>query len=490
MKNIISSITLLVAIFLTSSCDSLLDVTPQSTITGEVYFTNEGDFEPYVTGIYNAMRNFSSTTDALVYGTERSEELVPAINARFSNSAYPQTITASNGAINYQSVYAGIGNCNLLLKKIEAFPFASNPDTRKRIIAETYALRAFFYFYLTRIIGDAPLMLEAIENENVPLLARSSATDVMKQIFSDLDQSINTFKSVTGFTPTSYTSKYRFTYNSALALKADAKLWNAKVLNGGTAEFNDAISAITEIEKSGLSLNVNFGNATSLRASANPEAILAAFHLREENANTYASNAMPTLAMVAGALNLDSIPYGQFAGQGAYQLSPLTRALFTKNPTDKRIPFTYIVERRTTGNSYTWLVKYPGTKYADERVKDNDHMIYRLADMYLMKAEAYAATGNLVDAVKYLNLVRKRAGISDYVATTKSLLEKEILDERGRELCFENKRWYDLVRFHKGGTIDIYTYIPNLIGKKTPLFWPLNTTVLGANSLIKQTEGY
>jgi hypothetical protein len=485
MKRIISNTILIATVFLISSCDSLLNVKPQSTITGEVYFTNEGDFEPYVTGIYNSMRNFSSTTDALVYGTERSEELVPAINARFSNSAYPQTITASNGAINYQSVYAGIGNCNLLLKKIEAFPFASNPDTRKRIIAETYALRAFFYFYLTRIIGDAPLMLEAIENENVPLLARSSASDVMKQIFSDLDQSINTFKSVT-----SYTSKYRFTYNSALALKADAKLWNAKVLNGGATEFNDAISAITEIEKSGLSLNANFGNATSLRASANPEAILAAFHLREENANTYAGNAMPTLAMVSGALNLDSIPYGQFAGQGAYQLSPLIRALFTKNPSDKRIPFTYIVERRTTGNSYAWLVKYPGTKYADERIKDNDHVIYRLADMYLMKAEAYAATGNLVEATKYLNLVRKRAGIPDYVATSKPLLEKEILDERGRELCFENKRWFDLVRFHKGGTLDLYTYIPNLIGKKTPLFWPLNATVLGANPLLKQTEGY
>ena len=55
---------------------------------------------------------------------------------------------------------------------------------------------------------------------------------------------------------------------------------------------------------------------------------------------------------------------------------------------------------------------------------------------------------------------------------------------------FENKRWYDLVRFHKGGTIDVYNYVPQLIGKTTPLFWPLNTTVLANNKLLEQTTGY
>jgi hypothetical protein len=99
--------------------------------------------------------------------------------------------------------------------------------------------------------------------------------------------------------------------------------------------------------------------------------------------------------------------------------------------------------------------------------------------------------GNVKDAMVYLNKVRVRAGIPAYAgAETKAAVEKEILDERGRELYFENKRWYDLVRFHKGGTIDVYQFVPNLIGKKTPLFWPLNTTVLANNSKLAQTEGY
>jgi hypothetical protein len=139
----------------------------------------------------------------------------------------------------------------------------------------------------------------------------------------------------------------------------------------------------------------------------------------------------------------------------------------------------------------SWITKYVGTKYTDDRVSDNDIIMYRLADLYLMKAEAYAGLGNTADAITYLNKVRARAGTGDYTgATDKSTVEMEVLNERGRELFFENKRWYDLVRFHTAGTINVYTYVPNLAGKTTPLFWPLNTTVLANNSKLTQTDGY
>lgn len=490
MKNILFTCIVTLSLLALTSCEKLLEVDPESSITEDTYFQNEGDFEPYVTGIYTFMRSFANN---VTYGTERSEELVSALNSRFG-VAWQHNLSPSNGALNYNDWYRGIGHCNLLLEKIKDFDFPNSPDTRKRIIAETYCLRAYMYFHLTRIIGKAPLMLQAVlEDKDIPLLERSPATEVMARIYTDLDSAISLYKSMSNFNVKTYPSKYRFSYGAAQALKADACMWDGKVLQTGDVAFENAIAAINEVEASGVSLNTDFKNVTGLRAGSNPEVILAAYFLRDESGANYGLNALPYLTGVQGALNLDSLPYVNSSGngQGAYQISPKSRALFNAYPDDKRKPFTWVTERQNSGNKISWITKYPGTKYPDERISDNDIIIYRLADIFLLKAEAYAALDNTTDAITYLNKVRVRTGNGDYTGgTDKASVEKEILDERGRELFFENKRWYDLVRFHKGGTIDVYTYVPNLAGKTTPLFWPLNTTVMANNPKLLQTDGY
>ncbi|HEX2627556.1 MAG TPA: RagB/SusD family nutrient uptake outer membrane protein [Chitinophagaceae bacterium] len=488
MKKIFLLLLPILLIIPFTGCKKILEVDPQSSITEENYFKSEGDFEPYLTGIYTYMRSIANN---ITYGTERSEELIAGSNSRFT-VAWSQIITPSSGAINYNSWYQGIGHCNLLLSKIADFNFSS-PDNKKRIIAETQALRAYFYFHLMRVIGDTPLMLLAITDENVPLLPRSPAVDVMKQVQADIDSAINNLKSMSNFAVTSYPSKYRFAYGSLQAMKADAKLWSAKVLAGGDTDLNAAITAINEVELTGLQLNTDFKNVTGVRAATNSEVCLAAYFQRDETGSNYGLNALPFLTIVQGALNIDSLPYAQTSanGQGAYQISTKSRALFDAFPNDKRRPYTWITERQTTGPKISWITKYPGTKYADDRISDNDIIMYRLADIFLMKAEAYAALNNTTDAITYINKVRVRTGNGNYAgATDKATVEKEILDERGREFFFENKRWFDLVRFHKGGTINVYTYVPNLVGKTTPLYWPLNSTVLANNNLLTQTQGY
>ncbi|WP_207510414.1 RagB/SusD family nutrient uptake outer membrane protein [Longitalea luteola] len=473
-----------------TGCEKLVDAKMESNITEADYFSNESDFEPYVVGIYMYLRgsartglqNITGIANNITYGTERGEELVPALNSRFTQ-AWTHNITPTTGAFDYTNWYKAIGNCNLLLARIEDFEF-TNEDVKKRVMAETYSLRAFIYFSLIRIIGDTPLMLEAITNEHVPELPRSKATDVMKQIIADLDQAIALYPQKT------IPSKYRFSYVAAQALKADAKLWSAKVLGGGASDFNDAIAAVAEVEKTGgLSLRADFKEVTTTRA--NSEIIVAAYFNRDESYNNYAVNALPYESGITGATNKDSLPYCNTTsnGQGAYQISPRSRALFASN--DKRIPFTWVTERQGTTPKISWITKLPGNKYADDRVPDNDIILYRLGEVYLMAAEAYAGIDNTTKAIEYLNRIRNRAGIGNYTgATDKPSVEREILDERGRELFFENKRWHDLVRFHKGGTIDVYTYVPNLVGKTTPLFWPLAANVMANNGELRQTDGY
>jgi hypothetical protein len=473
-----------------AGCEKLLEAKTESVITDADYFQNESDFEPYVAGIYMYLRGSARTgpqsitgvANNIIYGTERSEELVPALNSRF-NQAWTQNLSPTSGAFDYSTWYKAIGNCNLLLAKIADFPF-TNENNKKRVMAEAYSLRAYLYFSLLRIIGKTPIMLESITNEHVPQLPRSETTDVMKQIMADLDQAFTLFPEKT------IVSKYRFSYMAAQALKADARLWSAKVLGGGTNDFNSAIAAVAEIEKNtSISLRPDFKDVTTVRA--NSEVIIAAYFNRDESYANYALNALPYETGITGATNKDSLPWCVTTsnGQGAYQISAKSKALFASG--DKRIPFTWVTERQGSTLKISWITKLPGNKYSDDRVSDNDIIMYRLGEVYLMAAEAYAGINNTAKAIEYLNKIRDRAGIGTYTgAIDKVSVEKEILDERGRELFFENKRWYDLVRFHKGGTINVYTYVPNLVGKTTPLFWPLSETVMANNGELLQTEGY
>lgn len=474
--------TALVGLTLTglTSCKKLLDVTPQSQITGQVYFKSEGDFEPFVIGNYVPIRDFVNN---IGYGEERSEELIQGPNSRLT-SIWTQTITPTTNTVNYNAQYKAIGSANLLLDRIESFPF-TNTALKNRVKAEALCQRAYIYFFLVRIIGDTPLMLQAITDDNVPLLPRAKASDVMKQVFADLDQAISLFPDKT------YPNKYRFAYGSAQALKAEAKLWSAKVLGGGAADLNDAITAGQAVETTGVSLLSNFGQVTTVRANA--EVIMSVYFQRDEAGKNYAVNALPYLPTVTGAANLDSIPYciTTTNGQAGYEISLKSRQLFSGLTNDKRVPFTFIVERQGNVQKNFWITKLPGTKYTDDRVADNDLIMWRLADVYLMEAEAYAALNNTTQSIAYLNKVRVRAGNGNYTgATDKATVELEIFNERGREMYYENKRWYDIMRFHFGGTINAYTYVPNLVGKTTPLYFPLSATVLAANPNLKQTTGY
>lgn len=463
-----------------TSCKKLLDVTPQSQITGQVYFKSEGDFEPFVIGNYTFLRGFANT---IGWGEERSEELMQGPNSRLT-SIWTQTLSATTNTINYNTQYKVIGAVNLLLDKIEPFAF-SNAALKHRIEAEALCQRAYTYFTLVRIIGDTPLMMDAITDDNVPLLPRAKASDVMKQIFADLDKAISLFPDKT------YPNKYRFSYGSAQALKAEAKLWSAKVLGGGTTDLNDAITAGQAVETTGVSLLTKFAQVTTVRANA--EVIMSAYYQRDEAGKNYAVNALPYLPTVQGASNLDSIPYciTTTNGQAGYEISLQSRQLFSGLTNDQRVPATFIVERQGNVQRNFWITKLPGTKYADDRVADNDLIMWRLADVYLMESEAYAALNNTGQAIVYLNKIRNRAGNGDYTgATDKASVEMEIFKERGREMFYENKRWYDIMRFHFGGTIDAYTYVPNLVGKTTPLYFALSATVLAANPKLTQTPGY
>ena len=457
------------------SCEEMLEVTPRSSITGQVFWKQESDFYPYMTGIYGRYR---SHIDYMGIGEDRGEMWSPGYNARFT-PYWAHNLTPGN-TIDWTGFYGTIGHVNLLLEKIEPFTFA-NPTLKNRIKAEAYAMRAAMYFYIARVYGDVPLVLKAVYNEKEPLYERSPVAEVFEQIDADIAQALALFPE------DGYVNKYRWTKPAVYALLADVKMWSATVLEGGTEDFQAAIAAITEVENSGVMLLENYGDVFD--ESRNNEIIFSFYLDRSEYSSGNYNNAFLRFDTSQGADNVADLPIA-LAGQQAYTLSPQALALFAQFPDDKRIPRTYIPELYNGEVANYWPNKFRGTQYTDTRIADSDIILYRLSDMLLLKAEAYAALDQPTDALLYLNKVRERADIDPYTETDQALLQKEILDERGRELFHEIKRWYDLRRAHAMGVIDIYQYVPNLQGLNTPLYWPVHLNMLARNERLEQTTGY
>ncbi|RCR66575.1 RagB/SusD family nutrient uptake outer membrane protein [Larkinella punicea] len=480
-KTFIQFLLLTATGWLGSSCQDILEVKPRSQITNQVFWQSEGDFTTYMTGIYQRFRGHMNEQ---AFGEDRSELYVQGSLPRFS-AYWSQVINAGNSR-DWTAFYGTIGHVNLLLRQIDGFTF-TNEVVKKRTQAEALCVRAYLYYYMAKIWGDVPLVLEPVVDENVPLVARTPVADVFKQVFADLDQALALFPEA------GYPDKNRFSKPAAYAFKADAKLWTAKVLGGGNADLNEALAAIAEVEKSGVSLLPVFRNVFLSTNKKNTEVIFSLYFNRNETgSDMYARSALPLINYSGTAANAADLPLVKEPGnaQAGYAASPEALALLDIYPGDVRRDVSYIWELQGTKKLIAWPNKFRGTLYAEDRLADDDVILYRFADLLLLKAEALAALGQSAPALVELNKVRKRAGVADFTATDKKTLEKEILDERGREFFHENKRWWDLVRFHKGGTINVYELVPNLRGKTTPLYWPVATRVLSLNNLIKQTEGY
>lgn len=345
------------------------------------------------------------------------------------------------------------------------------------------------FFCLTRLWGEIPLETEATKGSSKPLPVRSSCEDAIAQVIKDLNTAIELYPSDSWAKGKSRASK-----PAAYALLADAYLWKAKVLGGGQDDLR-AVIRYADLAANGSGLESDFNE---IYGSRNGQEVIWSIHFGyPEVSDSYTHFLTLRDVFVEKAVNKDEIPYAKSGARSSYIPSERIMEILGKYKGDVRKDNAYVIAVDKDGNRLGISQrKMPGTKTETNVIFDNDIILYRHAEMLLFKAEAYAALGETDAAIKELDKVRDRAGIGAYSgATDKLSVEKEILDERGREFWLENKRWPDLLRFHYEGVIDAYQYIPRLkarydAGITVPLYFAIPLSELSLNHNLVQTKGY
>lgn len=471
----------LCSLLLTAGCNKVLEVDPISDITNNGYWKSSGDVTGYLTGIYVQMREAMNDTYFL---EDRSDAFVAGLEGGMSN-AWQQNLNDAN-APNWRPFYNLLHHCNLLLKYAPGISFPVEGD-KDRALAEAYFIRAYTYFWLIRSWGDVPLVLEPTENGNdPPQPARAPAADVMRQILQDVDAALALFPE------SGFINKSRASKPACYTLKADALLWKAKVLGGNSQDLEAALAALQQVEgTSGLSLLDNFSQVFATINRNNSEVILSIHFQKDEKNGMYAKQLKPRDIFVQNAVNKNDIAFAKNGARSQYMPSPRLEALFGQSQADKRKDASIIRAIDPGGNTIgIFDNKYRGTREG-EWYYDSDIILYRLGEIFLLKAEVLAALNRVPEALVALNRIRDRAGTGIYTGPTdKPSVEKEILNERFRELWLEQKRWPDLLRFHFSGVIDVYNEVPNLNGKRVPLFFPIPKTQMDLNPNLQQTKGY
>lgn len=476
-----------------SACTDALKLEPVSSISNASFWKTENDASGVVYGMYNQLRILADNNNLFFWGDARSDLIGQATYGHTVNAIYWNNMLDRNTpGPDWQGWYSIIHHANLIIKYVPGIKFSS--DAKKNdILGQAYAMRAFSYFWLTRIYGETILIKEPTESfDPVSLqLERSPVKDVFDFIKADLEESLKLFPN--NAFPTGRNVWSKMAVNT---LKADVYLWTGKRLNGGTADFTTALTALNAVTGTDVQLLDEFDRVFDYDNKGNKEILFAIrFQLFESGENWGVESYMNATSMSSefDKETLDAIGVLGTRG-GDFAIAENVRAQFSAKDKRKKGTFGEMFKVNKEGvRSYygTFMAKYNGTINGGVRMFVDDIVMYRYADVLLLKAEAKNALKQ--DPSDEMNQIRKRAYGTNFaefafVNGTQEANDRAILQERLFEFAFEGKRWFDVIRFDKA-----FEIVPSLrarAGQTGLLLFPIGEAVLSLETKVKQNPGY
>ncbi|WP_212003539.1 RagB/SusD family nutrient uptake outer membrane protein [Chitinophaga sp. HK235] len=471
-----------------SSCtNSLLNMTPDSSLTTTNFYKTANDMDQAVIGIYSSMQDrkpkdyilMEMPGDNLYMGTA-----MPGVN----DLDY-LTVNAENTAVAdfWEKSYYGIGRANAVLENIDR-PTDYPGGKKEQFTGEAKFMRALFYFDLVRLYGGVPLVTKTPSISEAKNMPRESADKIYDMIISDLKEAIDLLPA------------------PATAIRGRASKGAATGLLGKVYIYRkDWANAKTYLEKTirdfNYQLEPNFATLWSLATEDNKEIILAIKYTDGSNGHS---------------LGIDFAPIGGLAGivgsgnQYAFPSWSLNKKYVAGDTRKASTISDYVVKATSPNDPPAWgpYVKKYATKFTGS-TSGQDLPVLRLADVVLLYAEALYNTGDKGNALLQLNAIRERAfgdASHDYtaadIASADSFLDL-LLQERQLELAYENERWTDLVRTGKFMTVmtsEERDYNPatstatkvTLSPKATMAVFPIPQRQIDQYTpgVLKQNEGY
>jgi hypothetical protein len=362
--------------------------------------------------------------------------------------------------------YQGVFNANILLVKLPGIPI--DETIKSRYTAELKGLRAYYYFDLVRMFGNVPLILTPLTTSEVYTVTQATPSEVYAQIEKDLTEAIPNL-------PTAITAAEsgRLSKGAATALLGKVLLYEKKYAEAATqlALVNGPTPGVTS--PYGYKLLAKFSDLWIVSNKYNTESILEVSHTSEGNSDWgfwgSGRDEGNTVNVMVGPRG-----YSKMAGApdlpSGWAFNPITVDLYNFIKTDPRFEATVLdvlpyeaIAQAQTPKTHAYIPAYQDTGYFLNKFiprqtdvttgtgaqplnyKQNTYII-RLADTYLMEAEALGGTG--ARAQSLLDAVRTRVGLPSVPVSLTA-----IMNERRLELAGEGHRWYDLVRTGKAASV-------------------------------------
>ena len=412
-------------------CDDFLDGDSRENVTEE---DSNQNFEPvqFVNGIYGMMTSWDYAFSYLgiteIISDNADKGSSPGDPGGDKGLLDGLTFTATAGSVEamWTNWYKAIGRASYSINYTENYGL-TDVAYKNRLIGEAKFLRAYHYFFLVRAFGDVPL-------QHVDLIVRAPKDQVYDFIEQDLLEAIQVLPEKSEYAPADLG---RATKGAAKALLAKVYLYqkdwqNAyeyadEVITSGEyglepdyaqiwrANTENGVESIFEVQARGVALAHGVQQYSETQGARGPSGWGWGF-------NTPSQNLLDAFNAEGDVIRRDATII--FRGETLYDGREVSNAV--ENPM-------YNEKAYSSANA--------GAGDGDKNIR-----VLRLAEIYLIRAEAANELNNQDVALSSLKEVRDRVNLGEITTRDQALLRTLIWKERRLELAFEHDRWFDLVR--------------------------------------------